>query len=427
MALTKYAYWDFSDGGLTPKITNQVDSGFGLVKVGTLTEKTGEGFTDAGGGFLRTGFATGQGPFCNDDVFCARLLFDTTQFQNRNIFCNGISAIWAPLSIQLATNGSLFLYNNSKYTTAKYKADGTLNDLRIVVDRIAQTVKITINGDSETISYNAYKDPTYPNISFGDVIYGSGTHTPFIGNMYKAWYSDAEEGLEIEPKILFKKDSNFYKFNSTTNVMDLIGSSVTDSDFVSNGISSISYKTVNKTVFEGYKPMIYNAINSKLNFKMFYKPKKVLIKGSGDILLNAKQIKKLKSFTTNVTKNGSGVAKIVFSIDSGITWKKYNSVSGLLENVNIDVDSVLASGNTSDEINSIPESIWVEATNAQKIRFAYALNKVLYSDIIKVNRLSMKADIWGYLTEYKGAEVRLRNGYSEIIIPEIGTYVVTYL
>ena len=152
MALTKYVFWDFSDYGLTPKITNQVDSGFGLVKVGTLTEKTGGGFADAGGGFLRTGFATGTGPFCNDDFFCVRLLFDTTQFQSRNIFCNGISAQWNPLTIQLASNGSLFLYNNSKYTTAKYKADGTLNDLRIVVNRIAQTVNITINGASETIS-----------------------------------------------------------------------------------------------------------------------------------------------------------------------------------------------------------------------------------------------------------------------------------
>ena len=45
----------------------------------------------------------------------------------------------------------------------------------------------------------------------------------------------------------------------------------------------------------------------------------------------------------------------------------------------------------------------------------------------KVDKLSMKADMWGYLEEYKNAEVRLRNGYSEVVVTVAGTYVVTYL
>ena len=93
----------------------------------------------------------------------------------------------------------------------------------------------------------------------------------------------------------------------------------------------------------------------------------------------------------------------------------------------VDINDINNLGNTVAEFNAYPASVLQGFTDAQKVRFSYGLSKTSYSDIAKVNRLSMKADLFGYLVEYKGAEVRLRNGYSEVVVPEIGTYVVTYL
>lgn len=428
MALTKYVFWDFSDYGLTPKITNQVDPGFGLVKVGTLTEQAGGGFTDAGEGFLRTGFAAGTGPFCNDDIFCARLLFDTTQFQIKNIFCNGVTTLGTPLAIRLAYDGSLYIYSNNptynKYTTAKYKADGTLNDLRIVVNRTTQTVKITINGVSETISYNAYKEPSCPNISFGGATFGGVTDSPFIGNMYKAWYSDTEEGLEIEPKFLFKKVDDFFKYEKNTNSFINIGTSPTENDYKSYGVGTIN-NIIEKVNIEAMKPMLFLQSSESLNCKIEFKPSDCIIKGSGDIYLKLKEIKALKSFTLTATESGNGKIKTCFSVDSGITWKKFNTTDLSIEN--IDINDLKNSGNTVSEFNSMPTSVLEYILSNQKVRFAYSISKENFSDKAMVNDLSMKVDVWGHLTEYQNAEVRLRNGYSEIIISELGTYMVNYI
>ena len=72
-------------------------------------------------------------------------------------------------------------------------------------------------------------------------------------------------------------------------------------------------------------------MNNQINFK----PKKVLIKGNDDILLNSKQIKKIEAFTASVTTSGAGKVRMVFSNDSGVTWKKYNPLTLAIEDVAI--------------------------------------------------------------------------------------------
>lgn len=425
MALTKYAYWDFSGEGLTPTTCHSEEAGFNLLKRGTLTFSE-DHLVNNGNGKLVTQFGMGQGPFCNDDVMCFRLIFSTTQLQERYIFSHGVDGYFNYLAVKLSPNGKIIHHFTETGTSNTYKTDGTKNDFRIIVDRVNSKITFNLNGIESVVSYPIRKDPSYPNISFGDVNYGD-VFRPFYGNMYAAWYADDPSGLNIGPKILFKKESSYYKFNLTSKSMEVIGTVVTEQDFKDYGTSDFSSVEIDNLIFKDFKPMVHMPENSNINFKLNFKPEKVLVRGSGDILLNTKHIKKIKNFYLDITKSGAGEAKIVFSIDSGITWKKYNSVSGLLENVNMDVDSILSSGNTQAEINTIPENIWAEVANAQKIRFAYALNKNAYSDIIKVDKLSMKVDIWGYLREYLNAEVRLRNGYSEIIISELGTYMVNYI
>ena len=201
-----------------------------------------------------------------------------------------------------------------------------MNDLRIVVNRITQTVKITINGVSETISHNAYKDPGYPNISFGDVIFGIETHTPFIGNMYKAWYSNTEKGLEIEPKFLFKKVDDFFRYEKTTRSFVNVGTSPTENDYKSYGVSSISDAIENSNI-NSMKPMLFLESSESIKCKIDFKPINRIVKGSGDISLKPKTIKSLNGFVFEAKESGSGSVKFLYSIDSGITWKKYNSTT----------------------------------------------------------------------------------------------------
>ena len=426
MALTKYAFWDFSDGGLTPKICHSDEAGFNLLKRGTLTFSE-DHLVDRGNGLLITQFGAGQGPFCNDDVMCFRLIFSTTQLQESYIFCYGVNNDLYPFPVQITSSGKIRDYFTWGGPPNTYKADGTKNDLRIIVDRVTSKVTYNLNGVEAITSRSVEKNGSCPNICFGGVDQFGTLRTPFRGNMYAAWYADDPSGLDIEPKVLFKKDSNYYKFNLITKSMEAIGTAVTEQDFKDYGIQGFSSAEIDNLIFKDFKPVLYMPSNLSMNTQFNFKPKKVLIKGKDDILLNSKQIKKIEAFTASITTSGAGKVRMVFSNDSGVTWKKYNPLTLATEDVAIGVDSVLLNGNTVDEINTIPSDTWQAINVNQKIRFAYAISKDAYSDIAKVDKLSMKADIWGYLSEYRNAETRLRNGYSEVVIPEIGTYVVTYL
>ena len=90
-----------------------------------------------------------------------------------------------------------------------------------------------------------------------------------------------------------------------------------------------------------------------------------------------------------LTATGKNI-RIVCSVDSGKTWKTFNNEKWV--DVNLDVESVRASGMTIELFNSINDVFWNELVTTHKIRFAYLFSQDSIADVEELDSLDLQYD-----------------------------------
>lgn len=96
--------------------------------------------------------------------------------------------------------------------------------------------------------------------------------------------------------------------------------------------------------------------------------------------------------------SASGSLKIICSIDSGITWKTFNSFNQW-EDINLTIEDVRTKGIDINRFNYISDVYWNTLINSNKVRFAYLLE-----DTTSIEELKMQYDGKGYWIETKDTE-----------------------
>ncbi|MBV1816842.1 signal peptidase II [Clostridium cochlearium] len=143
--------------------------------------------------------------------------------------------------------------------------------------------------------------------------------------------------------------------------------------------------TINKTKFkkvEGFEVREDGVIKT-LTTKAIPFDRLLIPKGD----MNLSNVEHIDYF--KLTATGKNI-RIVCSVDSGNTWKTFNNEKWV--DVNLDIDSVRASGMTIELFNSINDVFWNELVTTHKIRFAYLFSQDSIADVEELDNLDLQYD-----------------------------------
>ncbi|MGG3891986.1 hypothetical protein [Metabacillus fastidiosus] len=118
-----------------------------------------------------------------------------------------------------------------------------------------------------------------------------------------------------------------------------------------------------------------------------------VIKASGDIsLVGVESLDKINLITSTL---GNGISKLAISFDSGLTWIAYDGLNWINLNVDDKTDFKLKGMNKSvvDTLTDMQLSIARNESNT--IRFAYYLERPLYSDVAKNDKIELVVSMRG--------------------------------
>ncbi|NFH40646.1 hypothetical protein [Clostridium sporogenes] len=153
-----------------------------------------------------------------------------------------------------------------------------------------------------------------------------------------------------------------------------------------------------------------------------------LVKASDDINLNG--INKINKIIwiandSNVSKN-----RLIFSLDSGIKWKSYDSNNKILIDIDINnLSEIRNKGLTVEQVNNLTiEDLDILRDNSPKIRFGYYLEKNNAFDELYNDNLSITVDMKGrdipslnYIWSFNEDEKTINYKFIED-----GTYTIIY-
>ena len=125
-------------------------------------------------------------------------------------------------------------------------------------------------------------------------------------------------------------------------------------------------------------------------------PKLILAKNDITLSDNSNAV---DGFTITGVNTNAGILKIIYSVDSGLTWNSYKSSNEVVINIS-DFNDIKTNGMTIAEFNAVSRDYWssllFSSTNTEnKIRFGYYLETVTTSDAIYTDSLSIKLDMNG--------------------------------
>ncbi|EKS4345297.1 hypothetical protein QB607_003303 [Clostridium botulinum] len=152
---------------------------------------------------------------------------------------------------------------------------------------------------------------------------------------------------------------------------------------------------INKSLFhtlDKIEPFEENEIE-KIKLTGTYFP--ALIKANDDINLNG--INKINKIIWIASDGNASKNRLIFSLDSGLSWKSYDVSNKTL--VNIDINNLLEvenKGLTVEKVNSLTlEDLDILRNDSPKIRFGYYLEKNNAFDKLYNDNLSITVDMKG--------------------------------
>ena len=114
--------------------------------------------------------------------------------------------------------------------------------------------------------------------------------------------------------------------------------------------------------------------------------KDIFIPMNQDTIVDFVSVGRINSMSTTAAMTGNGVARIVMSFDSGVTWSKWNGSTW------VTVSDTMNGGNTVAEFNAITTAAWATAFAAGKYRFGISMTKVDSTDNVVLNLISRTHD-----------------------------------
>lgn len=237
----------------------------------------------------------------------------------------------------------------------------------------------------------------------GEFVNNSATYnvTTYVGH---AAYSGFRPVLIIEnlgsQKYLFQDGSDIKAYSN--GAWSTIGQSpVTKEMFESSGmdsITSIGYSQIEMLTNSSPKVLkcFVNSIESAPDATLTFVPKNPqLILSSGDIRLL--DIESIDGVTIVGGATATGVVRIITSVDSGSTWKAYNSGTEQWVTINTnDLSDVETNGMTIAGVNAVPSAKWMSLVGTSEyIRFGYYLEQAASTDTAYTDSLSITLDMLG--------------------------------
>jgi hypothetical protein len=205
-------------------------------------------------------------------------------------------------------------------------------------------------------------------------------------------------------KYLFKNETTgvFYAPTGVSSFINLGIGPLTETDFLDRGVEDFAVfeNTVINAINNGYfgdSPGIYHYTDddgvTNRDLIVDYLPHPQLVLSTGDLsLVSVENIDNINLASNEV---GSGILRIIVSIDSGATWQAFDNVNW----VNIDtgdLNDIKTNGMTSSILNSLTsEQIMNLVGVSTNLRFGYYLEATDISDTLETDELSIQIDMRG--------------------------------
>jgi hypothetical protein len=262
-----------------------------------------------------------------------------------------------------------------------------ISDYATSINSIVQNSQIKntkLNKISGTTSQIVLANPTtIQNISTSVLEYQAGEtgmvkyECNFNNGDETSFNTNANQHLIFDGKM--KQDNNVFVTNMTSG--DIIG------DY-----SSYS-ATIDKTQFNKINSITVST-DGVLTVAGTYRP--TLVQANSDIDLAG--IDRISDIVWTTTTTNTSELLLIYSIDSGLSWKGYDVVNQLvLDIVSIsDLSEVNAKGISSIDLNAFTQIDLDNIRNGSpKIRFAYYIEKNNVSDILENDSITLYVDMTG--------------------------------
>lgn len=233
----------------------------------------------------------------------------------------------------------------------------------------------------------------------------------------------------LETKKYLLKDGNTIKTIVSGVLLDLGQVPATQAMFGTNGLTDLSVVT-DAILRQLSVPelLCYSTSTAQKQVKLTAVPYPKLVLASGDIRLD--YVENIDNFTLTYNQSGSGLIRLIASVDGGVTWKTY--ANGVWSTVNHnDLSEVKTSGIPPDVFNSIPFADWMALLGTGKtIRFGYYLEVGVSTDVATTDRLIAQFDMlgsWDLAQPYIDFSYRYtNNSTAQVKLFANGSYKVNY-
>lgn len=120
-----------------------------------------------------------------------------------------------------------------------------------------------------------------------------------------------------------------------------------------------------------------------------FKPKPVIVTMKDDISFGEAYIKDIINSVVTLDNTGSGIINFIVSVDSGVSWKAWNSSAwGLVDMTNI--QDVKSKGMSVSVLQGITEAQWTSLDiSNKKIRFAWYMEITSSTDVLKLKEIKV--------------------------------------
>ena len=206
-----------------------------------------------------------------------------------------------------------------------------------------------------------------------------------------------------QQKHLIQSGTSIKSFNGTA-FTDVGSSPATDTMFETNGFSDFSNLTKDKlSTLTSPRILTKKSDSNSTNLKFTGTPLPKLILAGSDIQLS-NSIAAVDNFTLSSNISATANMRIIYSTDSGTTWKTYKNSTESLVNIN-SLSGIKANGMTPAEFMAIGRTTWssilLDTNNnpSKKIRFGYYLEVANTTDAVETDVLTMQIDVngtWGF-------------------------------